>query len=347
VASVVGAPTNGVGIVGVYPQSVLRVWDASPDERITNSEAIAGIADAAAAGPGVISLSWGSRTPDGLLERAILGAVRAGSLVVAASGNDRELGGPAIYPAGFAHVVTVGATDELGRIADFSSPSPGMDVVAPGVDIPVADPTSFSGYSLADGTSFSAPIVAGAAAWLWTSRPTLTAGQVAALLTSTAHDVGAPGWDTDSGAGLLDLAAALAAPEPPSDASEPNDDIAYVRPRGFFAVGTPRLTPRAGGTTVTGSLAGADDPRDVFPVAVARGRTLRASVRAADGKPLAVSLWRSSTQSIAEAGAVRRRDLLRAGYGNVAARGAAYVAVGGSSGRRTSYTLTLATVARH
>ena len=343
VASVVGAPTNGVGIVGVYPQAVLRMWDASPDERITNGDAIAGIADAAASGPGVISLSWGSRNPDPLLRRAVLGAVRAGSLVVAASGNERQLGAPAIYPASFPHVLTVGATDESGRIAGFSSASPGMDVVAPGVDIPVADPTSSTGYSLADGTSFSAPIVAGAAAWIWTKQPTLTAAQVAALLEATAHDLGPPGWDRDTGAGLIDVAAALAAPMPPADPSEPNDDIAYVRPSGFFTAAVPPLTP---GTTLTASLDGVDDPRDVYRVAVPAGRTLRAVVGAADGAPLAVSLWRTGTRSVAETGAVRRRDLLRAGAGAVTARGVTYVAVGGSSTRRTSYTLTLATVAR-
>jgi len=43
------------------------------------------------------------------------------------------------YPAGCANVVSVGATDNLDAIADFSQHSPGaadgVDLVAPGVSI--------------------------------------------------------------------------------------------------------------------------------------------------------------------------------------------------------------------
>src|SRR5205823_4390628 len=52
VSSVVGAPDNGVGLVGVYPNSVLRVWDASPFGFLNESEAIKGISQAARLGPG-------------------------------------------------------------------------------------------------------------------------------------------------------------------------------------------------------------------------------------------------------------------------------------------------------
>jgi len=47
VSSVIGAPNNGVGIVGVYPDAVLRVWDASPFGILNEASAIQGIAEAA------------------------------------------------------------------------------------------------------------------------------------------------------------------------------------------------------------------------------------------------------------------------------------------------------------
>ena len=52
VASVVAATNNGVGIVGIYPEAVLRVWDASPFGFLNEGAAIEGIYEAARRGPG-------------------------------------------------------------------------------------------------------------------------------------------------------------------------------------------------------------------------------------------------------------------------------------------------------
>ena len=52
VSSVVAAPVNGIGVVGVYPQAVLRVWDASPFGFLNEGAAIEGIMEAARRGPG-------------------------------------------------------------------------------------------------------------------------------------------------------------------------------------------------------------------------------------------------------------------------------------------------------
>src|SRR5439155_888579 len=78
-----------------------------------------------------------------------------------------------------------------------------VDVAAPGVGITGAVPLSRnpSGYETADGTSFAAPIVAAAAAWVWTARPSLAASQGAGLLRPSARDIGARGLDTAGGRG--------------------------------------------------------------------------------------------------------------------------------------------------
>src|SRR5204863_3675218 len=88
VSSVIAAPNNGFGIVGVYPEAVLRVWDASPFGILNEGAAIQGIAEAAREGPGVINLSFGGEQEDPLLEDAVMFAYRSGSLVVAAAGNE-------------------------------------------------------------------------------------------------------------------------------------------------------------------------------------------------------------------------------------------------------------------
>ena len=134
VASVIGAPLNGVGLVGIYPQAVLRSWDAAMGcgTRLESSEIAGGILAAARAGKSVINLSLGGRHRDLSIELAVSEAVATGSLVVAASGNDGDRGSPLGYPAALPHVTTVGATDRSGAIAAFSSRSPYVDLVAPG-----------------------------------------------------------------------------------------------------------------------------------------------------------------------------------------------------------------------
>jgi subtilisin family serine protease len=282
VSSVIAAPNNGVGIVGIYPDAVLRVWDASPFGFLSEGSAIQGIYEAARNGPGVINLSFGGEDDDPLLDDAIQFAFRSGSLVVAAAGNDALSGNPPNFPADYAHVLTVGATNESNEVAAFSSLSPTVDLAAPGVHIPVAEPLAMdpSGYTTdGNGTSFAAPLVAGAAAWVWTVRPELDNTQLFELMRRSATDIAAPGFDNASGYGLLNLPAALAFKAPSRDPQEPNDRPRQIEPRGLFAVGTPPLT--APGRT-TGSISArvdrSEDPIDLYRVWAPAGRTLRAQV---------------------------------------------------------------------
>src|SRR5262249_25901020 len=83
------------------------------------------------------------------------------------------------------------------------------------------------------GTSAAAPHVAGAAALLISSRPTVSGAQVAAHLEATALDVGGPGTDPLTGHGLIQLQ-----PFPPevstypADPFEPNDTSDVATPLG-------------------------------------------------------------------------------------------------------------------
>jgi subtilisin family serine protease len=312
VASVAAAPENGVGMVGVYPQAALEIFDASPDPRgITDAAAVTGILAAADHCPAVINLSFGGVTQDLQLQAAILTAVHNGCLVVAASGNQGEAGSPTTYPAAWPHVLTVAATDANDQVVSFSTAGPSVDIAAPGVDITGAVPLSRdpSGYqSGLGGTSFAAPMVAAAAAWVWTVRPTLTAGQVADVLRHSARDIGPAGFDNASGWGLLSIPAALTAPTPPNDPFEPNDDIPQVKPGRLFEAGEPPLTtPAKPSIRLAASLDDAEDPRDVYRIWVPARRTVRVSVAA--GGNAAARIWGPFTQSTAEGVNARRRDL--------------------------------------
>jgi hypothetical protein len=336
VSSVIGAPNNGVGLVGIYPNAVLRVWDASPFGFLYESDAIEGIVEAARLGPGVINLSFGGEEDDPLLQQAVDHAVRAGSLVVAAAGNDGLAGSPPNYPAVYPHVLTIGATNSSGQVAPFSSATPTLDLAAPGADIPVAEPLAqeASGYVLdANGTSFASPLVAGAAAWVWTTRPELDNTQLFEVMRRSARDLPPQGFDNASGWGLLDVPAALSFPAPRRDPQEPNDRPNEIEPRAVFANGTPPLT--APGRT-TGSIAArvdrTEDPVDLYRVWAPAGRVLRARITG----PVTLHLLARSAKK--REVAVGRRGL--ATYRNGSRRGMfLYLEVRPQEAREASYTV--------
>ena len=310
-ASVAAAPVNAKGIVGIYPQAKLQLWDASPDGVLTVGDEIAGLAAARSRGRGVINLSLGGVTRVPIEEHAILNAFGAGLLVVASAGNDRQEGNPLSYPASFAHVLTVGATNESDRVTVFSSISPAMDLAAPGQDMTAAIPTYWdpAGYTTADGTSFSAPLVAGASAAVWTLRPTLTNTQLFDVMRHSARDVGKRGWDADTGYGILNVSAALTRKPPAADPQEPNEDVYLVKPNGLTPAGKPALTrpgrPRA---ALTAQLERREDPEDVYRAWLpARGK-LVVTVRPTANVSLEV--WGRNTRTVFERGAAARRDLI-------------------------------------
>ena len=299
VASVIGAPVNGVGLVGIYPQAVLRSWDAARGEgtRLESSDIAAGILAAARAGRGVINLSLGGDR-DLPIELAVSEAVASGSLVVAASGNDGTRGSPIGYPAALPHVTTVAATDRSGAVAAFSSRSSYVDVAAPGDDIIVASAIG-KNWQSSSGTSFSSPLVAGAAAWIWTARPELDAGQVAEVIRRSARDIDQPGRDQASGFGMLNVQASLSLPAPIRDPFEPNDDIEEVSPAGDRNVrNAPPLTTvakRAG--RIDARVDTFEDPRDVYRVWLPAGRRVTFQLSgSADGD---LSLHRATAQTVA------------------------------------------------
>ncbi|MBM4363871.1 MAG: S8 family serine peptidase, partial [Deltaproteobacteria bacterium] len=167
----------------------------------------------------------------------------AGVVVVAAAGNDdADVSG--YSPAGEPGVIAVGATDLAGRRAWYSNSGSALDVAAPGGDLSadrdangrpdgVLSLSWGSGgrqpYATEEGTSMAAPHVAGIVALMRAVHPALTPDALDALLAGAklTRDLGAPGWDPEFGAGLLDAnLAVLAAAEA---ASEPVPDVPVLR----------------------------------------------------------------------------------------------------------------------
>jgi len=310
-ASVAAAPVNGVGLVGLYPQAKLQLWDASPNGQLTVGDEIAGLFAARRRGRGVINLSLGGFDRIPIEEHAIANMFGSGMLVVASAGNDREGGSSPSYPATFPHVLTVGATDESDFVTDFSSASAAIDLAAPGQDIPAAIPTMYeaTGYATVDGTSFSAPLVASAAAAVWTLRPTLSNTQLFQVMRRSARDVGKRGWDVDTGYGVLNVPGALARKPPAADPQEPNEDVYLVKPNGLTRAGQPALTSlRHLRKILPAQLERSEDPEDIYRVFLpAKGR-LVVTVRPSANVTLEV--WGRQTKTVFERGSSARRDLI-------------------------------------
>jgi len=143
-----------------------------------------------------ISLVGPSNTP---MKAAIAAMVRRGHLIVAAVGNDGPAAKP-LYPAAFDGVIGVTGVDRRNRVLPEAGRGPQVKFAAPGADISAARP---GGYGAVRGTSFAAPIVAGLLSRrLDTPDPAKAETAVAALIAS-AQDLGAKGFDTTYGNGLV------------------------------------------------------------------------------------------------------------------------------------------------
>ena len=295
VGSVAAAPLNGLGIVGIYPLANLRSADTGYG---TCADVLAAVEAAISAGPSVINMSWGFSPPSCLaLHDQLIRALAAGSLSVSATGNMRLHFSPKSVPALWPHVLTVGSTNPAGSVSYFSNEGMGIDLAAPGESMVVASPTYFAagGYTDVDGTSFSAALVSATAAWVATQRK-LHVTQLAELLRSSARDVGAPGWDPDTGSGILNIPAALRRPLPAVDPLEPNDDVNQVSGGGLFKDAAAALTrpgrPRA---SLRARLDRGEDPVDVYRVYVPARRAVR--LRVVPTSNVDVELFRANARS--------------------------------------------------
>ena len=207
VAGVAVARANdGAGTVGVsWDGSVVPVKVLDSGGEGYDDDIAAGIAWAADEGVDAINLSLGGPGASEVLEDAVAYAREQGVLVVAAAGN--ESSSEPHYPAATPGVLAVAASDWAGNATWFTNHGDWVDITAPGHDM--FAPTAGGVRTRNDGTSFSAPVVAGVALLLAAEHPRWTGDQIAERLTGTALDVGPAGRDPFHGAGLVDPVAAL------------------------------------------------------------------------------------------------------------------------------------------
>jgi len=208
----------------------------------------------------VVNISMAGTSPASFqndpLDQAVQRLWFSGVTVVAASGNFGT--GSAVdmsaAPGNDPFIITVGAVDQnqsadtsddtiapwsaYGYTADgFSKPdisAPGRYMIMPvpmGTTIPTAVPDRVMapGYMWMSGTSFAAPVVAGAAAQILARHPDWTPDQVKGALMLTAAPVGGADWQA-SGVGEVDAATAASLDFTPPNPNENLDTFMSTDP---------------------------------------------------------------------------------------------------------------------
>ncbi|MGK7926100.1 MAG: S8 family serine peptidase [Spirulina sp.] len=204
---------------------------------------------------------------------AIEYARQNGVLIVASAGNDggvMSVLGQASQE--FDNIITVGAADGAGR-AEYSSYGQGLDILANGgtVENPVLSLTGEDVGTMA-GTSVATAQVTGAISLVWAANPELSYRQVKDILRETATDLGEDGWDLETGAGLLNLAAAVALAK--EIQGEDYDPVPWFAPESWSGEGKFEASDRAAnGTHSTGSQGGGipTDKRNFVETVVSNG----------------------------------------------------------------------------
>lgn len=244
VAGIIGAATNnGVGVAGVsWGAKILPVRTLS-DATASDGEARGGslsdlldgiryaaglaVRDEPAAPPraSVINLSLGGEFPCNEWQGFFREIRDLGIFVVAASGNSRDGSGAITFPASCSSVLAVGATDRERRRAGYSRFGSGLDFVAPGgrpspspdgilsTIAPVSSTAPETGYEFYAGTSMATAVTSGVLALAKAVDPGFTPDRFSQMLECglLTDDLGAPGWDSETGWGQINALKTLRA----------------------------------------------------------------------------------------------------------------------------------------
>lgn len=200
--------SNGNSI-GLAPDANLTVGKVLSNRGSGGSNGIAaGIRWAADAGAHVINMSLGGGSSHAGTNEAIDYAWSKGCIVVAAAGNSGFNNANTIgWPAKYEGCLCIGAYQQNGTIANFSSGGREIDAACPGQGI-ISFSNNGSGFRSMSGTSMATPYCAGLLAcltelWLRQGRPMFRSAQeVRNYFRQALIDAGAPGFDFRFGWGI-------------------------------------------------------------------------------------------------------------------------------------------------
>jgi subtilisin family serine protease len=227
-AGVAGAAgNNGVGISSyawkckIMP---LRIGDSTG--YALYSTAAKALTYAADHGVRVANISYKFTGSSAITSAAQYFQNKTNGVVTISAGNEGDFISTADNP----YVLTVSATNSSNTIASWSTRGNQIDISAPGASITTTN--YHNSYATWNGTSFSAPIVAGVAALVISANPNLNSNQIQSILKTSATDLGVVGWDPLYGSGKVNaykavqMAKSYITPSPsPSSSPTPSPSV--------------------------------------------------------------------------------------------------------------------------
>jgi subtilisin family serine protease len=276
-ASIMVGHRGLLGITGLAPSAKLLpiavpltgTTDAGPNDHL--AEAIRWAVDH---GGKVISMSLGAtRNPADVSEpcpaaeqAAVYYALEKGAVLLAAAGNHGRGTNAVEEPGVCLGVVSVGASDQAGAVAAFSSRHRYLTLAAPGVNVASLSRVRGAGYS-GDGTSQATAIASAVVALVWSKYPKLTGQQVVTRVLATL-DQHRTRRDTGVGFGVINAYRAVTARVPDRAANPVSAAAApfLVRDRAFARAARAIDPPPASDTRApTGRFSIGHAPRLLVP----------------------------------------------------------------------------------
>jgi subtilisin family serine protease/putative cell wall-binding protein len=256
VSGIIAANANdGYGIAGIsWRDRILPVKIMNGTGSGSTSDLSSGIIWAANNGATVINMSVGGFPYAQYVQDAVNYAWSKGAVLVGAAGNNGRQ--EDYYPASFANVVSVSATQVDDEFAHWSSYGAKVDVSAPGASVQTtncytctyAGHDTWGSHTYISGTSFATPNVAGVIALIRARYPSWTPQQVVDRLFATVDDRGYAGYDIRYGRGRVNAYRAVGGS--PSalgllggDALEGNNTLGSARLIGLNTTTRPSIYP--------------------------------------------------------------------------------------------------------
>ena len=215
-AGTIAAAKGNGGVAGIGDSRYIKIMVlkalGGEEGKGSPENVIQAIRYAEANGAQICNLSFGSGQTSPEFEAAIRDS---NMLFVAAAGNGNQyeigynIDAHPVYPASFPYdnIITVGNLLFNGHLDESSNYGQiNVDLAAPGTYILSTVPSDT--YAYMSGTSMAAPMVAGAAALLYSGRPDLSLSDVRTALLSSVHKL-APLKGKTAYGGMLDVAAAM------------------------------------------------------------------------------------------------------------------------------------------
>jgi len=206
IATLLGGLENSTGSIGVAPG--VKIVMVNIDRSSRTSEIVEAFNYMLKQKVDIISNSWGSYdTPAPIVD--ILGKVAnsgrngLGISIVFSVGNDnKDLdalvdGKETMDESELDSVIGVGGSTPYDSRYSRSNFGSKMDIVAPAQDLWVGIAGSGDKYALDEGTSFSAPIIAGVIALMLNVNENLTAKEIRTILINTADKIGTNMYDSN------------------------------------------------------------------------------------------------------------------------------------------------------